>query len=54
MINVEGEQIEVIDAHSHMGGRKKLAIHQIAPIMKFMAKDMLQSPTASCTARIIR
>ena len=22
MINVEGEQIEVVDAHSHMGARK--------------------------------
>ena len=22
MINVEGEQIEIIDAHSHMGARK--------------------------------
>jgi predicted TIM-barrel fold metal-dependent hydrolase len=43
MINVEGEKIEVIDAHSHMGARKKLAIHQIPPIMKFMAEDMLQS-----------
>lgn len=43
MINVEGEQIEIIDAHSHMGARKKLAIHQIPPIMKFMAEDMLQS-----------
>ena len=43
MINVEGEPIEVIDAHSHMGARKKLAIHQIPPIMKFMAEDMLQS-----------
>ncbi len=38
MITVEGEKIEVIDAHSHMGERKKLAIHQIPPIMKFMAK----------------
>ena len=43
MINVEGEKIEIIDAHSHMGARKKLAIHQIPPIMKFMAEDMLQS-----------
>ena len=43
MINVEGERIEIIDAHSHMGARKKLAIHQIPPIMKFMAEDMLQS-----------
>ena len=43
MINVEGEQIEIIDAHSHMGARKKLAIHQIPPIMKFMAEDMLES-----------
>jgi hypothetical protein len=43
MINVEGERIEVVDAHSHMGARKKLAIHQIPPIMKFMAEDMLQS-----------
>jgi predicted TIM-barrel fold metal-dependent hydrolase len=43
MITVEGERIEVIDAHSHMGGRKKLAIHQIPPIMKFMAEDMLAS-----------
>jgi predicted TIM-barrel fold metal-dependent hydrolase len=43
MINVEGEPIEVIDAHSHMGARKKLAIHQIPPIMKFMAEDMLES-----------
>jgi predicted TIM-barrel fold metal-dependent hydrolase len=43
MITVEGEKIEVIDAHSHMGARKKLAIHQIPPIMKFMAEDMLQS-----------
>src|SRR5713226_4174766 len=43
MITVEGERIEVIDAHSHMGERKKLAIHQIPPIMKFMAEDMLSS-----------
>jgi predicted TIM-barrel fold metal-dependent hydrolase len=43
MSTVEGEKIEVIDAHSHMGARKKLAIHQILPIMKFMAADMLQS-----------
>ncbi|OGQ50077.1 MAG: hypothetical protein A3I10_06440 [Deltaproteobacteria bacterium RIFCSPLOWO2_02_FULL_57_26] len=43
MITVEGEPIEVIDAHSHMGARKKLAIHQIPPIMKFMAEDMLRS-----------
>ncbi|MBI1992845.1 MAG: amidohydrolase family protein [Deltaproteobacteria bacterium] len=43
MITVEGERIEVIDAHSHMGARKKLAIHQIPPIMKFMAEDMLGS-----------
>src|SRR4029077_15473884 len=47
MINVEGEKIEVIDAHSHMGTRKKLAIHQIPPIMKFMAEDMLQSMDAT-------
>ena len=39
MITVEGEKIEVIDAHSHMGARKKLAIHQIPPIMKWMAED---------------
>src|SRR5262245_14928208 len=47
MINVEGEKIEVIDAHSHMGARKKLAIHQIPPIMKFMAEDMLNSMDAA-------
>jgi hypothetical protein len=34
MITVEGEMLEVIDAHSHMGARKKLAIHQISPIIK--------------------
>jgi len=43
MITVEGEKIEVIDAHSHMGARKKLAIHQVPPIMNWMAEDMLGS-----------
>jgi predicted TIM-barrel fold metal-dependent hydrolase len=42
MITVEGEKIEVVDAHSHMGERKQLAIHQIPPIMKFMAEDMMR------------
>ena len=41
MISVEGEKIEVIDAHSHMGSRNKLAVHQIPRIMKFTAEDML-------------
>lgn len=43
MITYEGEKIEVIDAHSHMGERQELAIHQIPPIMKWMAEDMLKS-----------
>jgi predicted TIM-barrel fold metal-dependent hydrolase len=43
MITYEGENIEVIDAHSHMGERQQLAIHQIPPIMKWMAEDMIQS-----------
>ncbi len=42
MITCEGETIEVIDAHSHMGERRKLAIHQIPAIMKFMAEDMIR------------
>jgi len=42
MITCEGESIEVIDAHSHMGERRKLAIHQIPAIMKFMAEDMIR------------
>src|SRR4029077_18550881 len=43
MIGVETVEIEGMDAQSHMGPRKKLAIHQIPPIMKFMAEDMLES-----------
>ena len=31
MITLDGEEIEVIDAHSHMGSRNKLAVHQIPP-----------------------
>ena len=42
MITCEGQPIEVIDAHSHMGERRKLAIHQILAIMKFMAEDMIR------------
>jgi len=43
MITCDGETIEVVDAHSHMGEREALAIHQIPPIMKFMAEDMIRS-----------
>jgi hypothetical protein len=43
MITLDGEQIEVVDAHSHMGSRNKLAVHQIPRIMKFTAEDMMAS-----------
>ena len=43
MITLEGEKIEVIDAHSHMGARNKLAVHQIPKIMKFTAEEMMAS-----------
>ena len=43
MITLDGEQIEVIDAHSHIGSRNKLAVHQIPRIMKFTAEDMMAS-----------
>lgn len=53
MITYEGEPIEVIDAHSHMGERKQLAIHQIPPIMKFMAEDMLRSMDGAGVDRVV-
>src|SRR5437773_2582723 len=36
-----GEQIEVWDAHAHMGEREQLAIHQIPRIMAFMPDAMI-------------
>jgi len=43
MITLDGEKIAVIDAHSHMGSRNKLAVHQIPRIMKFTAEEMMAS-----------
>jgi predicted TIM-barrel fold metal-dependent hydrolase len=43
MITLDGEKIEVIDAHSHMGSRNKLAVHQIPRIRKFTAEEMMAS-----------
>ena len=42
MSTSNGEKIEVIDAHSHMGERKKLSIYQVPAIMKFMAEGMIK------------
>src|SRR3972149_836962 len=53
MITYEGERIEVIDAHSHMGARQELAIHQIPPIMKFMAEDMMRSMDGPGLDRVV-
>jgi predicted TIM-barrel fold metal-dependent hydrolase len=53
MITYEGEQIEVIDAHSHMGARKKLAIHQIPAIMQFMAEDMIRDMDQAGVDRVV-
>lgn len=41
MITYRGEQIEVWDAHAHMGEREQLAIHQVPRIMAFMPDEML-------------
>src|SRR5262249_10773958 len=41
MITYQGEQIEVWDAHAHMGEREQLAIHQIPRIMAFMPDAMI-------------
>src|SRR4051812_48338674 len=41
MITYRGEQIEIWDAHAHMGERKQLAIHQIPRIMSFTSDEML-------------
>src|SRR3954454_15157905 len=41
MITYQGEQIEVWDAHAHMGERQQLAIHQIPRIMSFMPDEMI-------------
>jgi len=43
MITLDGEPIEIVDAHSHMGSRNKLAVHQIPRIIKFTAEDMMAS-----------
>ncbi|MBI4523370.1 MAG: amidohydrolase [Deltaproteobacteria bacterium] len=53
MITYEGEKIEVIDAHSHMGERHKLAVHQIPKIMKFMAEDMINSMDGAGVDRVV-
>lgn len=42
MITYRGEQIEVWDAHAHMGQREQLAIHQIPRIMAFMPEAMIE------------
>ena len=41
MITYRGEQIEVWDAHAHMGRREQVAIHQIPRIMAFMPDEMI-------------
>jgi predicted TIM-barrel fold metal-dependent hydrolase len=41
MITYQGEEIEVWDAHAHMGERQQLAIHQIPRIMAFMPDEMI-------------
>ena len=41
MITYRGEQIEVWDAHAHMGERQQLAIHQVPRIMAFMPDEMV-------------
>ena len=41
MITYRGEQIEVWDAHAHMGERQQLAIHQVPRIMAFMPDEMI-------------
>lgn len=53
MIICDGEPIEVIDAHSHMGERQQLAIHQIPPIMKFLAEDMIRSMDEARVDRLV-
>jgi hypothetical protein len=53
MIDVEGEAIEVIDAHSHMGARNKLAVHQIPRIMKFSAEDMIASMDGAGVDKVV-
>ncbi|MFQ5683145.1 MAG: amidohydrolase family protein [Candidatus Binatia bacterium] len=53
MITYEGEEIEVIDAHSHMGERRKLAIHQVPPIMRFMAEDMIKDMDDAGVDRVV-
>lgn len=41
MITYRGEQIEVWDAHAHMGRREQLAIHQVPHIMAWMPDEMV-------------
>ncbi len=53
MITYDGEAIEVIDAHSHMGERSKLAVHQIPRVMKFMAEDMIRSMDDAGVDRVV-
>ena len=53
MITLDGEKIEVIDAHSHMGSRNKLAVHQIPRIMKFTAEDMMASMDGAGVDKVV-
>ena len=53
MITLDGEKIEVIDAHSHMGSRNKLAVHQIPRIMKFTAEDMIASMDGAGVDKVV-
>ena len=53
MITLDGEQIEVVDAHSHMGSRNKLAVHQIPRIMKFTAEDMMASMDGAGVDKVV-
>jgi uncharacterized protein len=53
MITLDGEPIEVVDAHSHMGSRNKLAVHQIPRIMKFTAEDMMASMDGAGVDKVV-
>jgi predicted TIM-barrel fold metal-dependent hydrolase len=53
MITLDGEKIEVVDAHSHMGSRNKLAVHQIPRIMKFTAEDMMASMNGAGVDKVV-
>lgn len=53
MITYQGEQIEVFDAHTHMGRREQVAIHQIPRILSFMPEEMVARMDQSQVDRVV-